>query len=402
MRIPPPSAWPPWILLLNLAAILSLANAVWLALLNNYAVERAGFTGLEIGILQSVREIPGFLAFGVLIVLAFMREQRLAYISLVLLGLGVMATGFRAEPLPLYLTTVLMSVGFHYFETVKSSLSLQWIPKERAPVVLGWIMAAGSAVSLLSYLAIGFATSRGVDYPTIYFVGGFLTILGTVASVLFFPMYEQPHTQHRKILLRRRYSLYYVLTFLSGARRQIFVVFAPFLLVEKFGFPAAGMSVLLLGTTALNMLMAPVAGEMIRRFGERRALIFEYVGLIGVFAAYSVASSAAVAVALYVIDHLFFALATSQKTYFQKIAAPGDIASTASVSFAINHIAAVVLPVTLGTIWIVSPGAVFLTGSTLAAVSLAASCLIPRHPAPGREVIPAGRWIARRGPLDDR
>jgi len=93
------------------------------------------------------------------------------------------------------------------------------------------------------------------------------------------------------------------------------------------------------------------------------------------------------AASLYVIDHMFFALALALKTYFQKIADPGDIAPTAAVAFTINHIAAVVLPAALGYMWLISPGAVFLLAAGLAATSLVLALLVPRHPVPGHETI---------------
>jgi hypothetical protein len=91
------------------------------------------------------------------------------------------------------------------------------------------------------------------------------------------------------------------------------------------------------------------------------------------------------AAALYVLNHLFFALALAIKTYFQKIASPGDIAPTAAVAFTINHIAAVFLPAALGYLWLSSPISVFLLAAGMAVISLGLSCLVPRHPEPGRE-----------------
>jgi hypothetical protein len=136
-----------------------------------------------------------------------------------------------------------------------------------------------------------------------------------------------------------------------------------------------------------NVFLAPKIGRLIARWGERRALIFEYVGLIGVFTAYAFVTNATIAAGLYIIDHLFFALAIAIKTYFQKIADPADIAATAGVGFTINHIAAVVIPAAFGLLWLVSPAAVFLSGSVMAVFSLLLSLNVPTAPAPGNEVV---------------
>ena len=107
-------------LLLAMAFIMPLIFSVWMVLLNNFVIEKANFTGKEIGILQSLREIPGFLAFTVVYVLLFIKEQKLAIISLAVTAIGVIITGFFPSVIGLYLTTMIMSVGFHYFETVNT------------------------------------------------------------------------------------------------------------------------------------------------------------------------------------------------------------------------------------------------------------------------------------------
>ena len=151
---------------------------------------------------------------------------------------------------------------------------------------------------------------------------------------------------------RPRKLLWIWLTFFSGARRQIFTVFAAFLMVEKFGYKASQVALLFLINYAYNWLFAEKIGSLIGRIGERSALTIEYIGLILVFTSYAYVENPYVGAGLYVIDHMFFALAIAISTYFQKIADPADIASSAGVSFTINHIAAVIVPVLLGLVWI--------------------------------------------------
>lgn len=379
-----------------MAAAVPLSFSVWMTLLDNFAIERVAFTGKEIGILQSLREIPGFMAFAVVFVLLLVKEQMLAYLSLILLGVGTMLTGWFPSVTGLYITTVLMSIGFHYYETMQTSLSLQWLDKKQAPYVLGKIIAMGSFVSLLIYAVLALATRVwAVDYLLIYMVGGGLTVCIAIFSWWFFPHYPEKVAQHKKIILRKRYWLYYALVFMSGARRQIFVVFAGFLMVQKFGYSVGQISTLFLVNASLNMFLAPRIGQLIGRIGERRALTFEYLGLICIFVTYAYVTDHRYAAGLYVLDHLFFAMAIAIKTYFQKIADPRDIASTAAVGFTINHIAAVVLPAVLGLIWVYSPAAVFLTGAGMALISLLLSRLVPRHPEAGYEVAPLSAGLAR-------
>ncbi len=376
----------PEVLLFLMAFAVPLSFSAWQALLNNFAIERAAFTGREMGILQSLREIPGFLAFGVVFVLLLIREQSLALLALLLLGLGTALTGFFPSVVGLYCTTVLMSLGFHYYETMQTSLAQQWIPKDRAAETFGRLIAVGSFSAIIVFVLIWLATHfLSLDYRWLYLGFGGMTITIAVMCRFLFPMFPQPTVQHKHMVFRRRYWLYYALVFMSGARRQIFMVFAGFLMVEKFGYTVSNIALLFLINASLNVLFARKIGRLIARFGERRALMLEYVGLMVVFSGYALVETPWIGAVLYVLDHLFFALAISLKTYFQKIAAPEDIASTAGVSFTINHIAAVCLPVIFGMIWLDSPSLVFFIGVMMALTSFSLSLLIPRFPEQGRE-----------------
>ncbi len=386
----------PIALLILLSAGMPLSFATWNALLNNFVIEAASFDGSDIGWLQTVREIPGFAAIGVIAVIIFVREQTLALISLLALGAAVAVTAYFPTFGGLLITTFIGSLGFHYYETVNQSLQLQWLTKEQAPKVLGWILAATSAASLVAYaLIVGAWKAFDLSYETVYLVGGAATVAVAIFAWAAFPKWEAPTPQIKKMVLRRRYWLYYLMQFFSGARRQIFVVFAAFMMVEKFGFEVHEVTALFLINYVANMIFAPLVGRMIARFGERLALTLEYAGLVTVFTLYAGIYvfdwPAWAAAALYVVDHLLFAMAFALKTYFQKIAAPGDIAPTAAVAFTINHIAAVFLPAALGYLWLVSPEAVFVLAVGLAACSLGLARLIPRHPDEGRETILAAR-----------
>jgi hypothetical protein len=372
-------------MLMSLA--MPLAFATWYALLNNFVVEKASFNGADIGLLQSVREVPGFLAFTAVFLLLLLREQTFAILSLLVLGAGVVATGYFPTEIGLLITTFVMSVGFHYFETLKQSLSLQWLSKDEAPAMMGRLIAVGSLASLLVYGLLWLTqTVWQLDYHWIYLCGGGLCIALVLFMWLAFPQFDNPTLQHKHLVFRKRYWLYYALVFMGGARRQIFTVFAGFMMVEKFGFSVASIAALYLINHLVNTLIAGRIGGWIGRVGERRALTFEYCGLILVFVCYAFVESAALAAALYIADHLFFSMAIAIKTYFQKIADPRDIASTASVSFTINHIAAVFVPVLFGLIWLTSPSAVFLLGAGMALVSLVLARKIPNKPGLGMEV----------------
>ena len=388
----------PTTLLFVMAAAMPIAFATWSALLNNFVIEVAGFDGSDIGWLHTVREIPGFFAVGVIAIIIFMREQVLGLVSLLLLGVATALTAYFPSLAGILTITMLSSIGFHYYETVNQSLQLQWLPKADAPRILGLIIAAGSGATLVAYVTIVLTwEALGLSYTHVYMIAGGITAALALFCMLAYPQFEAPNPQTKKMVLRRRYWLYYLLQFMSGARRQIFVVFAAFMMVERFGYAVHEVTALFLATLVVNMIAAPLLGRAVGFFGERAALVFEYIGLFGIFLTYAgiyyLDWGATTGAVLYVLNHIFFSLALAIKTYFQKIADPGDIAPTAAVAFTINHIAAVFLPALLGYIWLVSPGAVFMAAAGMAATSLALALLIPRHPEPGNETVFA-RFVA--------
>jgi hypothetical protein len=378
----------PVLALMLMAVANQFAFATWNALHVNFAIDVVGFAGQEMGTLHTLREIPGFLSFAAVLFLLFLREQTLGLLSLLTIGFGVAVTGFFPSAMGFYATTVIKSLGFHYYETVNQSLALQWFEKKDASGQIGKIVSAGSFATIAAYGVIFLLWKWfRLDYIWLFLAGGLLTVVVTGFIYLWFPYFREEVTQRRRIVLRQRYWLYYALTFMGGARRQIFIIFAVLLMVQKFGYSVADITLLMLVNAVLNMLIAPKLGALIGRWGDRRTLIIENLGLIAIFFCYAVTSNAWIAAGLYVLDNAFFFLGIAQRTYFQKIADPADIAPTAGVAFSINHIAAVFIPIPLGILWDASPASVFLIGSGMAGVALVLSLLVPRDPEPGREVV---------------
>ena len=382
----------PEALLILMAIALPLAFSVWSALLNNFVVEIIRFDGLDIGLLHTIREIPGFLAVGVISILRFFRERTLALLMLCVLGLATAVTAWFPFLSGILTITLLSSIGFHFFETVNQSLQLQWFSKKEAPRKLGKLMAIGSAATLIAYtfLVLGW-DKLNLSFNSAYMIAGFSCFSLAVLGYLIFPNFEAPIPQTKKMVLRKRYWLYYLLQFMSGARRQIFVVFAGFMMVERFGLDVQQLTTIYLINLMFNIALAPLLGRAVARYGERKALTVEYFGLSLVFFAYGgiylFGWGVFIATLLYLLDHLFFALALAIKTYFQKIADPQDSAATAAVAFTINHIAAIFLPLGLGFLWLASPFLVFCTAGILSVISFALALLIPRQPVKGNETI---------------
>ena len=265
----------PMVLLVLMSIAMPVSYSTWMALLNNFVIEVAEFDGVKIGWLHGVREIPGFLAVGVIALLLFFKEINLAILSLVALGFATAVTAYFPSMSGLLITTFIASVGFHYYETAKQSLELQWIEKKKAPKILGWLVAVGSAASLCAYVLIVLGWRYwNLTYEIAYGLAGSFTIVIAIICWLAFPKFENPTKQKRQLIFRKRYWLYYALNFAAGARRQIFIVFAAFMMVEKFGFQVHELTALFIINYIANIIFAPLMGLFVNYYGERTASVF--------------------------------------------------------------------------------------------------------------------------------
>jgi len=362
---------PMYIYLVMLTIASTVGLQAWTTLFNNFAVEMAGLDGDGIGIIQSIREIPGFLALLAIVVIRFIPEHRLSALSILMLGLGIAATGFFPSLAGLALTTLVMSFGFHYYETTNMSLTLQYFDKKASPWVFGKLRSISAASSIVVGVFIFFMASV-LDFADIYLIIG-----GLIAAIALWGFSRKPDSidiipQRKRMIFRKRYWLYYFLTFMAGARRQIFIAFAVLLLVQKFDYSVQAVTLLFVVNNLVNFFLSPLIGRAIIRFGERWVLSLEYASLIVVFLAYAITDSKWVAGGLYILDHIFFNFRMAINTFSQKKGDPRDVDPTMAVGFTINHIAAVFLPAIGGYLWIVDYRIPFIGGAVMAMISLTA------------------------------
>ncbi|MCB0282143.1 MAG: MFS transporter [Calditrichae bacterium] len=362
--------------MLTIASVAGLQT--WRTLFNNFAVEVVNLEGNHIGIIQSVREIPGFLALLAIFIIMAIKEHRLSALSILTLGLGVALTGFFPSYFGLILTTLIMSFGFHYYETTNQSLTLQYFDKTTSPWVFGKLRSYAAASNIGIGILIFFLTYL-LSYKMIFLSIGFVIFAVGFYGMLLNPTRDDLVPQHKKMIFKKRYGLFYFLTFMAGARRQIFVAFAVFLLVKKFNFSIQEITILFIINNVINYFLSPIIGKAIIRYGEQIVLSLEYFSLIFIFILYATIESKLIIAILYILDHIFFNFAIAIRTYFQKIGDPADIAPSMAVGFTINHIAAVAIPAAGGILWMLDYRIPFIAGAVLSLFSLIAVQFISKH-----------------------
>jgi hypothetical protein len=356
-------------------AVLTISSTIglqaWLTLFNNFAVEVAGLGGKHIGVIQSLREVPGFLSLLAVYVIMILKEHRLSAVSVLFLGLGLAVTGrFPSYP-GLILTTLVMSFGFHYYETTNMSLTLQYFDELSSPWVFGkqrsYAAASSIALGLLIYVLAFF-----LNFSQIYLLIGGSVMATAVWGFTQKPTKQTLILQHKKMIFRKKYWLFYFLNFMAGARRQIFMAFSVLLIVQKFKYSLQEVTILFLINNIINYFLSPLIGKNIIRFGERKVLSLEYFSLIFIFMAYAITNLKWVVAVLFVLDHIFFNFSIAIRTYFQKVGDPRDIAPSMAVGFTINHVAAVFLPAIGGFLWVLNYRIPFYGGAAMSVISLMA------------------------------
>lgn len=356
-----------FLLLLTIASTTGLQT--WRTLFNNFAVEVSNLDGSQIGIIQSVREIPGFLALLVVFFLLLIKEHKLSALSIIILGAGIVITGLFPSYTGLITTTMIMSFGFHYYETTNQSLTLQYFDKTTSPVVFGKLRSISAASNIGIGLGI-FVMASFLNYMQMFLLIGMLIIMAGFWGLKTNPTRSDIVPQKKKMVFRLKYWLFYFLTFMAGARRQVFVAFAVFLLVKKFGYTVQEITALFVLNNLINYFLSPLIGKAIVKFGERKVLSLEYGSLIWIFIAYAITDSRIIVGVLYIFDHIFFNFAIAIRTFFQKMADPADIAPSMAVGFTINHIAAVLIPAIGGALWMIDYKIPFFAGAGMSLISL--------------------------------
>ena len=398
-------------------ALMTLGFGLWQAVFSNFAVEELGVQADQMGLIQSIREIPGLMGFLAGLLALILAEMQIAGVSVVLMGLGIFVTAATHTTAGLIWATVLMSWGFHFFFSSNSSALLLLVEPKEAPQALGRLNSLGALATVGSTLLI-LAVLDQLGYRTLFQIAGGAVMLGGVVLLPFSRGQRRTARTRRRTPIRPRYWLYYALEFLMGSRRHIVTTFAVFLLVREYNVTAQTITLLYLVTSLIGTYLHQAFGKLVARFGERRTLIVNFVGVTLIFLSYAFVPTIRalhsptlqvpglsfgrwvifppfpatpgllILLAVFILDHTSTGLFIALSSYLQKIVVhPQEITPNISLGMTINHIAAVIMPVAGGLIWeALDPRYTFLLG---VGIVLAALVLTLRMHAPQLETTEA-------------
>ncbi|NUQ69804.1 MAG: MFS transporter [Chthonomonadales bacterium] len=322
--------------------------AVYNGLFQNFFREAMRGTPDQLGILESLREVPGLMTAFTAGLLITISETRIGSLALISAALGIAATGYAGSYWPLVAVTVFWSVGMHLWLSLSPGITLSLAEGKEGGRHLGR-MAGLSAIAVLVGLGLTRFAKPYLSYPLLFAAAGVLIfVAGVCASFL---SRRTSKTAVSRILYRREYGMFYWLTFLEGCRRQIFTTFAPFVLILVYKTSVETMLTLALANAVISTFAAPSIGRWIDRLGERRMLTLYYSALVVIFGGYALIPNVHVLYIFYIVDNLLFACSIGLTTYLHGIIRDGEMTATLTMGTTMNHIAAVIVPVTGGLLW---------------------------------------------------
>jgi MFS family permease len=384
-----------WILFIVAVVSMSAATGLHDSLFNNFLSDEFGLSAQERGWLEFPRELPGFLAAAMAAALYTLAVTRMATVGA--LGFALGAAGLAligGSFVPMVAMMVLASAGLHLLMPVGQSIVLGLSDEHNRGRRMGMAGAFGTAGVVLGTGSVWLLFDRVSPQYALGFLitAGLACVAGFVYAMMHLPHMLQPRP---RMIVRRKYWLYYALETLHGARKQIFLTFGPWVLIRVYGVPATSMAKLLMIAAIIGVFFQPVMGHVLDRLGERRIMILDGLLLSVVCIGYgysitfmgSAKAALPLACACYVADNLLFALGAARAIYLSRLTESSEeLTSTLTLGVSINHIASMTIPAVAGAIWVgFGYETVFIAAAMLALCTAALALRVPRHgqmPAP--------------------
>ncbi|MFH1571444.1 MAG: MFS transporter [Gemmatimonadota bacterium] len=345
---------------------------------NNFQVETLKMTAADRGIMEGGREIPGLLLAGISALTVALPVPLLAMLTVATMAVQYFGFFFVQDVWQLIGLVIFGSIGFHMWMPLSRELNLSLGDKSRSGRALGFMGGVGSTGGLTGMVMV-WALAPTVGYRAVFLVSavaltGAAVLVGRVTS----PRAPE-HERRRRLVFRREYGFYYVLNFLEGSARQIWGSFAMFTLVKSYAISVRTVTTMLIANSLLTVYMNPRIGAWIDEWGERKALMVGYAGLVFVFVAFAFTTASWQAIAVYFTYSTMFAFNMATPSYLHKIARPGELSPSLAMGVTAEHLAGVAIPVIGGMLWVTyGYRFAFLIGAAVATICFLTVTRLPR------------------------
>jgi MFS family permease len=353
--------------------LLSFGNGALNGARANFFVDTLGLSSGQVLWLEGLRELPGI---ALMFIAALTMHLPLVWRGVVwtaVLGLGYMGNFLVYSLAGLIMAEVVASFGLHGYQPVGPALGMYLATENARGRVLGTLSSVGSLATIvgMGVLALTSKVVGSLSLRVPYLVGGAFIILAALAMTRLPRGLGKTEQPPPRMLLSRRYWLYYVLTFFEGSRKQVLGTFGTLVLVQFFGWEVWQISSLLLVIAVATLVLAPFLGSLVDRFGSRRVLVGTYAVLVLCCASFAVVRQPMVLAALVAVIRLALILNMGLSIYVKQIAPPEELLPTLSAGVSINHVSSVAMPLVAGALMpIIGYGGVFLMTAGLIALSI--------------------------------
>lgn len=369
-------------------AFASMAAGIHDSTFNNFLADVFRITADERGLLEFPRELPGFLVVMMAGVLCMIPLTRVGVIASVVSAAGLIGLAFSSGSyILMVMAMVSMSAGMHLRQPVGMSIVISLSDEHNRGMRMG---QAGAVRTLFIAIGTGLVWLL-MDHTDPQYRITFLCAAGIVMiSGMFYAFMHVPHLHapRRRLVVKRKYSLYYLLEFLAGARKQIFLTFGPWVLIQIYGLPAPSIAGLLMVSSLIGIVFKPLAGMAMDYFGERLVMVTEGLLLALVCLGYGYAQwlftepvwALRLACLCFILDEMLFATGNTRALYLSRLTETlQDLNSSLAMGISINHIASMLIPAVAGAIWVfLGYERLFLFAAGFALLLAAVSSLAPR------------------------
>jgi predicted MFS family arabinose efflux permease len=355
--------------------LVGINGGILAASFNNYLNDIFSMSEKARGALEFPREFPGFLLIAVTGLLAGHSLRMWAMLVGVLSGIGIFGLGFFSPSAYIMsVWMVLWSMSDHLFMPVESTMGLYLAKEGKQGKRLGQISGARNLSMIFGALTV-YAVSLFLSGKALYMSIFAVATCTALASLFVFKNMNVPSDikgSKKRFVIRKEYSVYYVLNILFGARKQIFLTFAPWVLVTKFDTSPSTMAVLIMIASLAGVLFRQAFGVFTDRFGEKKMFIADALILLGICAGFAFLKNVYILYTIYIIDNLMFASRIARTTYLNKIAlSKADIPATISLGITMDHVVSMTVPFFGGLLWAAKGYSyVFIAASIVAFVGL--------------------------------
>ncbi|MDR0561174.1 MAG: MFS transporter [Spirochaetaceae bacterium] len=353
---------------LSVLALFGISYGLYRGIQDNYLAEIVRITAFERGIVEFFRETPGLLVVVILAAMYRFAESRIFKIGIAIMfaGLiGLLVSGTSKITVVLFM--VVFSFGEHIIMPVRTTISLDLAKRDRSGASLGITGAIGHLGNIAGYIAvtalfflfsrIGSGRESVLPFKTIFGVSAALMAGAVlVALALKETTLKSPR---RRFYFAKKFHKYYMLEVFYGARKQIFLTFAPYALILQYGADTSVIALLLAICAGFGLLCSPLMGRLIDRLGFKCIMVADTLILIAVCLLYGFAHrifpmpiAFAVVCVNYVLDSIISLGSMASNVYVQAIASnQEEITATLSTGVSVNHVISILIALMGGWIW---------------------------------------------------